>query len=299
MAAVFGFSNFIFGPPANALVTDLVPEEKRITAYAMLRLAINAGFAAGPMVAGILFVYSPFWVFAGDALTTLMFAGLALFSLPHGLRTIKEKIASPKVILKSWIDSAKDVSTNPRYKQFLIACSLMGIAFMQVFNLLALTTTRFGISPSAYGIIMGFNGVLIILIEVPLTHWLKRFSSTSVLAIGYRLIGLGCIVFGLSSGIVSFFLGMAVFTLGEIIAPTHRHGLQQQSSSRINERPIFRLPRHDLGLRRFDRQCRRLALRPAWVNLVVLLRNNRSARRVCFAKDPDYPIFRLAFSVHS
>ncbi len=56
MAAVFGFSNFIFGPPANALVADLVPEEKRITAYAMLRLAINAGFAAGPMVAGVLFV---------------------------------------------------------------------------------------------------------------------------------------------------------------------------------------------------------------------------------------------------
>ena len=218
MATVFGFSNFIFGPPANALITDLVPEEKRITAYAMLRLAINAGFAAGPMVAGVLFVYSPFWVFAGDALTTLLFAVLALFSLPHGLRTIKGKIASPKVIIKSWIDSARDVSTNARYLQFLIACLLMGITFMQVFNLLALTTKRFGISPSIYGIIMGFNGVLIILIEVPLTHWLKRFSSTRVLAIGYSLIGFGCIVFGLSSGIVSFFLGMAVFTLGEIIA---------------------------------------------------------------------------------
>ncbi|MEC7906474.1 MAG: MFS transporter, partial [Verrucomicrobiota bacterium] len=75
MAGVFRFSNFIFGPPANALITDFVPEEKRITAYAMLRLAINTGFAAGPMVAGILFVYSPFWVFTGDALTTLMFAG--------------------------------------------------------------------------------------------------------------------------------------------------------------------------------------------------------------------------------
>jgi len=175
MAGVFGFSNFIFGPPANALITDLVPEEKRITAYAMLRLAINAGFAAGPMVAGILFVYSPFWVFAGDALTTLMFAGLALCNLPHGLRTIKGKIASPKVIIKSWIDSAKDVATNPRYKQFLIACFLMGIAFMQVFNLLAQTTKRFGISPSVYGIMMGLNGVLLILIEVPLTHWKNDF----------------------------------------------------------------------------------------------------------------------------
>jgi len=79
----------------------------------------------------------------------------------------------------------------------------------------------------------GFNGVLIILIEVPLTHWLKQFSSTRALAIGYSLIGLGCTVFGLSSGIVSFFLGMVVFTLGEIIAlpiawPTAAIWLQNQ-----------------------------------------------------------------------
>ena len=143
---------------------------------------------------------------------------MAPFSLPHGLRTIKGEIASPTVNLKYWIDSAKDVAGNPRYTQFLTACFLMGIAYMQVFNLLALTSKRFGIPPSTYGIIMGFNGVLIMLIEVPLTHSLKQFSSTRVLAIGYVLIGLGCIVFGLSSGIVSFFIGMAVFTLGEIIA---------------------------------------------------------------------------------
>ncbi len=37
------FFNSVFGSPAYALAINLVPEEKRITAYAMLRLAINAG----------------------------------------------------------------------------------------------------------------------------------------------------------------------------------------------------------------------------------------------------------------
>ncbi len=218
MSTIYGFANFIFGPPTSALITDLVPADKRITAFAMLRLAINAGFAAGPMVAGLLFLYSPFLIFAGDALTTLLFAVLAFFTLPHGLRSITGKITAPSVIFRSWLEAFLDALRNGRFAQFLLACLLMGIAFNQVFGLLALTTKRYDISPSVYGVMMGFNGVLIILIEVPLVHWLKTFSSQKVLAVGYALIGLGCVAFGLSQTQVEFFLAMGLFTLGEIIA---------------------------------------------------------------------------------
>ncbi len=218
MSTVYGFANFLFGPPTSALVTDLVPADKRITAFAMLRLAINAGFAAGPMVAGLLFIYSPFLIFAGDAITTIAFAILAYVSLPHGLRTIEGRVSSPKVIFRSWLDAFLDALKNKLYAQFLLACLMMGIAFNQVFGLLALTTKRFDISPSVYGVIMGFNGVLIILIEVPFTHWLKQFPNRRILALGYALIGLGCVAFGLSTTQLEFFLAMGLFTLGEIIA---------------------------------------------------------------------------------
>jgi len=51
---VHGFLTYMFGPAANALVSDVVPEEKRVVAFAVFRLALNAGFAAGPAVAGFL-----------------------------------------------------------------------------------------------------------------------------------------------------------------------------------------------------------------------------------------------------
>lgn len=218
MASFYGFANFIFGPPTSALITDLVPREKRVTAFAMLRLAINAGFAAGPMVAGLIFAYSPLLIFIGDAATTLCFAVLAFACLPHGLRTIEGRASSPKIILKSWIDAFVDVLGNRPYSQFLVACLLMGIAFSQVFGLLALTAADNGISPAVYGVLMGTNGALIILIEVPLTHWLGRFDARKVLAIGYAGIALGCAAFGYVSTISGFFLAMALFTMGEIIA---------------------------------------------------------------------------------
>lgn len=218
MSVVYGFSNFIFGPPTSALITDLVPKDKRVTAFAMLRLAINAGFAAGPMVAGLVFAYSPFLIFVGDAITTLSFALLAFLCLPHGLRTIEGPAASPRVILESWKAAFFDVRRNAPYSQFLLSCLLMGIAFSQVFGLLALTATEQGMPTAVYGVLMGSNGVLIILIEIPLTHWLNRFPAQRVLAIGYAGIGLGCIAFGYATSLLGFFLAMALFTMGEIIA---------------------------------------------------------------------------------
>ena len=41
-------------PAANAMVADLVPREKRIKAYALLRIAQNLGWAIGPMLGGFI-----------------------------------------------------------------------------------------------------------------------------------------------------------------------------------------------------------------------------------------------------
>ncbi|MCH6257370.1 MFS transporter [Puniceicoccaceae bacterium K14] len=217
-AAIYGFSSFLFGPPSNALIADLVTADSRITAYTLMRLAINLGFAVGPMVAGVLYMTSPMLIFVGDAATTMVFAVLAFCMLPHGLRTVKGKVSSPKVVLKSWGDALSSVNRNYEYKQFLLAIFLMGIAFCQIFSLLALTTREAGISPKVYGIVMGFNGLLIVLVEIPLIQYIKRFESRKVLAIGYVLVGIGCALFGVVDSMMGFFLAMFVFTIGEIVA---------------------------------------------------------------------------------
>lgn len=46
------FLTYMFGPAANALMKVVVPAEKRVLAFAIFRLALNAEFAAGPAVAG-------------------------------------------------------------------------------------------------------------------------------------------------------------------------------------------------------------------------------------------------------
>ena len=213
-----GLINFLFGPAASALLTDIVPSEKRVTAYAMIRLALNGGFAAGPAIGGLLYAYAPWLVFVGDALTTLLFGILAALYLPHGLKTIEGRIASPTVFLNSWKEALADLGRHPLFKQYLMALIFMAFGFCQVFSVLALSATDQGLTTGQYGLIMSLNGLLILFVELPISHWLKRFAPQLVLAIGFSLIGLGLGVFAFASSFLSFTVAMTVFTAGEIIA---------------------------------------------------------------------------------
>ncbi|GAB5562875.1 MAG: MFS transporter [Synoicihabitans sp.] len=213
-----GFTTYMFGPAANALMSDVVPEERRVMAFAIFRLALNAGFAAGPAVAGLLFTRSPMLIFVGDAVTTLIFAALALAFLPHGLRTVKGKISSPRVAWRSWRDAAQDGWKNGPFMQLLVSKLLMAVAFVQVFNVLAIDSTTRGLTPVDYGIVMGFNGFLIMCVELPLAQWIKKFPAKRVTAIGFATIGVGCASFYWAESMGEFLAAMALFTVGEMIA---------------------------------------------------------------------------------
>lgn len=218
LSAVHGFCAFLYNPAANALLTDLVTPEQRVTAFALMRLAVNAGFAAGPAVAGLLYHRAPILIFIGDALTTLIFAVLAWYWLPHGLRTVEGRAAAVAVIWQSWAEALADVARNRRFQQYLLAVLFMAISFLQVGNVLAIDTITRGITPAQYGLIMGFNGVLIVLFELPVTHWARRFHLRRVLIAGYSITGLGCASFAFAHTVPGYLLAMGLYTFGEMLS---------------------------------------------------------------------------------
>lgn len=220
LAVVFtnGFIAFLYGPASNALLSDLVPAEQRLTTFALIRLALNGGFAAGPAVGGLLYATAPWLMFVGDAFTTAICGVLTLLYLPQGLRTISGKAGSLSVFFKSWRSALRDLRTHFLFKQYLLAIFFMAFGFCQVFSVLAISTQNAGLSPGQYGMLMSLNGLLILLIELPMSHWLKRFVPRHVLGVGFALIGLGLVAFGVAQSFTGYLMAMALFTLGEIVA---------------------------------------------------------------------------------
>ena len=224
-----GLTGELYRPASSALLADLVPAGQRVTAFAAYRMSLNAGFAFGPATAGLLAKHSFLWLFVGDAATSLLFGLVAWFALPAGLRGTR----TDNSLRETW----NVLRTDQRFRQILFASLAVGLVFVQVFSTMSLEITRNGFSPSIYGLVISLNGALVVLCELPLTTFTKRYSARRMIALGYLLIGAGFASNAFSRTLPLLTLTVVLFTLGEMVAmplsgayvadlaPAHQRGL--------------------------------------------------------------------------
>ncbi len=229
LSGLAGLTGELYRPASSALLADLVPAGQRVTAFAAYRMALNAGWAFGPATAGLLAKKSFLWLFIGDAATSVLYGLVAWFALPAGLRGFRAN----NTLRETW----DAVRTDQRFRQVLFASLAVGLVFVQVFSTMSLQITRSGFSPSVYGLVISLNGVLIVLCELPLTTFTKRYPARRIMALGYVLIGAGFASNALPRTLTLLVLTVVLFTLGEMVsmpvsgayvadlAPAHQRGL--------------------------------------------------------------------------
>jgi len=222
-SALLGLMSGTYHPAASALLADIVPNEQRVRAYAAFRLAANAGFACGASVGGLLANYSLFWLFTGDALTTVLYGFIALLWLPHGLRAQTKNAP--------WGEAITFIRRDRSFHALWAAAFCSALVFAQfgttyslhiIREKLTLDVFGYHLGPETiYGLLIGWNGVLVMIAELPLTVLTLRYNARRVMALGYVLIGVG---FGLNAWahhIPALLVAMTIFTVGEMIsAPT-------------------------------------------------------------------------------
>jgi MFS family permease len=210
-----GLSNGFYHPAASALVADLVPAELRLTAFAALRQAANAGFAFGTAAGGFLVAHSKFWLFAGDALTTAVFGLIALLLLPTGHRVAHQEAR--------WSVALAHIRHDSRFRALYLAHFLAAWVVVQSVSSYALEITgrRLHVGPllpsQIYGLLIGWNGVMIVLFELLLTRVTRRHDARRVMALGCVCTGAGFALNAVGGGLPILFAGMTVFTVGEML----------------------------------------------------------------------------------
>lgn len=210
LAALVGLVGEFYRPASSALLTDLVPAGKRVTAFSAYRLAINAGWAFGPAMAGFLAGRGYFWLFAGDAATSVVFGLVALLALP--------KVPHPAPDRNGWSTVGRTLFEERALQCMLIAAFAVSCIFFQMSSSFGLHMKRLGFSAETYGALVSLNGVLIVLFELPLTTITRRFRSTRVIAAGYALAGFGLSLILFAHSVALLACCIAIFTLGEMIS---------------------------------------------------------------------------------
>ena len=210
LTALTGLTAELYRPASSALLTDLVAADQRVTAFAAYRWALNAGWAFGPATAGFLAKHSFQWLFVGDAISSALFGIVAWVALPHGLRASGDSA--------KWIEALRTMRQDKRLHKMLLAQFAIALVFLQMSSTFGLHVTSCGFSPATYGALISLNGVLIVLVELPLITFTRRWPPLPTIAAGYLLVGLGFALAGWANTIPALTLVVIAVTLGEMVA---------------------------------------------------------------------------------
>ena len=214
LTGLAGLTSEAYRPASSALLADLVPAGRRVTAFAAYRFAINLGFSAGPAVAGLLAERAYVLVFLGDAATSAVFGVMALVLLPATQAT-PGAAESEEAELPS---ARRTLLADVPFLVFLAASTATAIVYFQQEATLPLQVLADGHSTAIYGSLISLNGLVVTAIELPFSAVTRRFPPRRVIATGSVLLGLGFGATGLVTSAPLLAVTVVVWTLGEIVA---------------------------------------------------------------------------------
>jgi len=218
MAFLLSVTADSFRPANKVAVANYSTPENRTRSFALLRLALNVGFAIGPAMGGILAAWKGYnWLFYADALTCLTAAFLFRITLKDDFKERQKE--QTENISNNNLEPVLSPYQDYNFLFFLFIIGLLAFAFLQFFYTIPVFfKQQLGLDEAQIGIFMGLNGLLIMLLEMPLVYLAEQKSKPfKIMALGAFLVGMGFLCFLIPSnwaGIAA--LGILVLTLGEI-----------------------------------------------------------------------------------
>ena len=218
---VLGLLNDAFRPGNMAAVLASVPPHLGPTALTLNRVMVNAGWAIGPTIGGLLARIDYQWLFVVDGSTCALAALVLMAFVPTALGS--RSAAAHAASVEAPADAARSTTSawsDGKFLLLLLANIVTLLSFMQYFS----TETRwlrdeFGATEDVIGYVLAINPVLIVLFEMPLVRALAGRPRLPIVAFGTLLIGIAFPILTISSlGMNGVVLQMLLLTIGEMFS---------------------------------------------------------------------------------
>lgn len=209
---ILGLFTDLYHPAVNAAIADLVPASDRTRAFGYMYWAINLGAALAPIIAGLMAHVNYFLLFAGDALTTFVYGLIVLWRVPESQPAEAAHAARAPTLARF-----RQLRREPILLIFSALAFFGAIIYMQGIVTLPLDMSRHGLGPSAYGLVIASNAILIVLITIQVSRMVGKWPRFGAIALAALLTGLGFGVNGLAATLPVYVLGVVVWSLGEVV----------------------------------------------------------------------------------
>ncbi|MGC5564052.1 MDR family MFS transporter [Streptomyces sp. FR-108] len=215
VAFLVGMASSASRPAVQAMMGDIVKPEDRVRAFSLNYWAINLGFAVSSAAAGFIAEASYLAGFLVEAGMTMACAVVVFVKLPESRPAPTAETADePEVGLGT-------VLRDGRFMSVVGLSFLVALIFQQGYVGLPVAMGQAGFTPADYGLVIAVNGVLIVVLQLPVTRFIQHRDPKRLLVVSSLLAGYGFGLTALAGSIGVFALTICVWTLAEIVnAPT-------------------------------------------------------------------------------
>ncbi|GGZ09872.1 MFS transporter [Streptomyces nitrosporeus] len=231
VAFVVGMASNASRPAVQAMMADIVRPEDRVRAFSLNYWAINLGFAVSSAGAGFIAEYSYLAGFLGEAAMTLACAVLVFMKVPESR---PEEAGAP-----AGAEAVKDdvrlgtVLRDGRFMGVVGLSFLVALIFQQGYVGLPVAMGADGLSSSDFGTAIAVNGVLIVVLQIPVTRFIQHRDPRRLLIISSVLAGYGFGLTAFAGSVGVYAMTVCVWTLAEVVnAPTQTGIVVQLSPAR-------------------------------------------------------------------
>ncbi|MHC1781666.1 MAG: MDR family MFS transporter [Anaerolineaceae bacterium] len=200
---------------ADAMMADLIPSEKRMDAYSLLRMSNNIGVSLGPAIGGWIATASysiAFYI----AATGMSIYGLIITFLAK--ETLSSEIKAQVALTKERFGGYGKIFRDREFMLFIGIFILNQVVAALLWVIMPVyANTNFHVPENLYGLIPTTNALMVVFLQLWVTKKTKRHSPYLVLAVGAAFYAVGVGSVALSWGFYGFLMAMVIATVGELV----------------------------------------------------------------------------------
>jgi len=222
---IVGLFGNMAGPAHQAMVADVLPEDKRIDGFGILRVIANLAVAIGPAIGGFLAARSYTMLFIIDVILSIITAVIIFAFVPE-----TKPEAAPREdgqphqeqSLGQTLAGYLKVTSDRVYMVYILASIFMVLAYMQMnITLPVFLRDVHGLPDSRYGLLLSMNASMVVLFQFWITRRIKKFAPMKIMAWGMVIYAVGFSMFGFVSAFWLFIVAMVIITIAEmLVSPT-------------------------------------------------------------------------------
>ena len=217
MGVVSGLFATAAHPAHQAMLTDILPEQKRAEGFGVMRVAANLAVAIGPAIGGFVAAYSYLVLFIADTISSLITAVIVFLVVKESRPQAAAEKQETNSLAETFAGYRK-VLQDRRFMLFVVVSTIGTIVYMQMYSTLSVYLRDVhGVPEAGYGWLMTLNAGMVVIFQFLITRKISHRPPMRVLAFGSLLYVVGFGMYGLVSAYLLFMAAMAVITLGEMI----------------------------------------------------------------------------------